>query len=44
MLDYYVNESDEWLVFFYEIVGLFEEEICEGKGELVDVMDILFKK
>ena len=42
--DYYVNESDEWLVFPHEIAGLSEEEIREGKGELADVMDILFKK
>ena len=44
MPDYYVNESDEWLVFPHEIAGLSEEEIREGKGELADVMDILFKK
>jgi len=42
--DYYVNESDEWLVFPHEIAGLSEEEIREGKGELADVMDILFDK
>ena len=42
--DYYVNESDEWLVFPHEIAGLSEEEIREGKGELADVLDILFKK
>jgi len=42
--DYYVNESDEWLVFPHEIAGLSEEEIREGKGELSDVMDILFDK
>ena len=42
--DYYVNESDEWLVFPHEIAGLSEEEIREGKGELADVMDILYKK
>ena len=27
--DYYVNESDEWLVFPHEIAGLSEEEIRE---------------
>lgn len=42
--DYYVNESDEWLVFPHEIAGLSEEEIREGKGELSDVMEILFDK
>jgi hypoxanthine phosphoribosyltransferase len=42
--DYYCNESDEWLVFPHEIAGLSEEEIREGKGELADVIDILFDK
>ena len=42
--DYYVNESDEWLVFPHEIAGLSEEEIRAGKGELAEVMDILFDK
>ena len=41
--DYYINQSDEWLVFPHEIAGLSEEEIREGKSELSDVMDILFK-
>lgn len=40
--DYYVNESDEWLVFPHEINGLSEEEIREGKTELANVMDTLF--
>jgi len=39
--DYYVNESDEWLVFPHEIAGLSKQEIREGKTELADVMDIL---
>ena len=42
--DYYVNESDEWLVFPHEIAGLSEQEIREGKTELTDIMDILFDK
>ncbi len=40
--DYYVNESDEWLVFPHEINGLSEQEIREGKTELANVMDTLF--
>lgn len=40
--DYYVHESDEWLVFPHEIVGLTPEEIVEGKKDLVNVLD-LFK-
>ncbi|MCW8108767.1 phosphoribosyltransferase family protein [Alteromonas ponticola] len=42
--DYYINSSEEWLVFPHEITGLSEEEIREGKTELSSVMDILFKK
>ncbi|WP_414830616.1 phosphoribosyltransferase [Alteromonas sp. H39] len=42
--DYFVNKSDEWLVFPHEIAGLSEEEIRAGKSELADVMDILFDK
>lgn len=42
--DYYVNKSEEWLVFPHEIAGLSEEEIRAGKTELGDVIDILFDK
>ncbi|MBO1254923.1 hypoxanthine phosphoribosyltransferase [Alteromonas sp. 5E99-2] len=42
--DYYVQKSDEWLVFPHELAGLSEEEIREGKKELSGVMDVLFKK
>jgi uncharacterized protein len=42
--DYYINSSDEWLVFPHEITGLTEEEIREGKTELSSVMDIFFNK
>ncbi|QJR79505.1 hypoxanthine phosphoribosyltransferase [Alteromonas pelagimontana] len=41
--DYFVNKSEEWLVFPHEIAGLSEEEIREGKKELTGVMDVLFK-
>jgi hypoxanthine phosphoribosyltransferase len=40
--DYFVNKSDEWLVFPHELSGLTEEEILEGKQELKDIKDILF--
>ncbi|MBT0587261.1 phosphoribosyltransferase [Alteromonas oceanisediminis] len=40
---YYVNESEEWLVFPHELAGLTEAEIREGKQELSGVMDVLFK-
>ncbi len=40
--DYYLYETDEWLVFPHEISGLTEEEIRTGKKDLDKVMDILF--
>lgn len=40
--DYYVNESEEWLVFPHELAGLTEQEIREGKTELSGIMDVLF--
>ena len=42
--DYYVNESDDWLVFPHEIADISEEEVRAGKTELADVMDILYDK
>ena len=42
--DYYVNESDDWLVFPHEIADMSEEEVRAGKTELADVMDILYDK
>lgn len=40
--DYYVNKSDEWLVFPHELSGLTREEICEGKSDLSAITDLLF--
>lgn len=40
--DYYLHESDEWLVFPHEISGLSEDEIAHGKGDLVNILG-LFK-
>jgi hypoxanthine phosphoribosyltransferase len=40
--DYYVNESDEWLVFPHELAGLTEDEIKAGKSELSNILDIIF--
>lgn len=42
--DYFVNQSNEWLVFPHELSGLSDEEIREGKSELSDIMDILLPK
>ena len=39
--DYYVNESDEWLVFPHEISGLTPDEIIAGKTDLKNVMHLL---
>ena len=41
--DYFVRESEEWLVFPHELAGLTEQEIREGKTELSGIMDVLFK-
>lgn len=31
--DYYVHESNEWIVFPHELAGLTKEEISKGKGQ-----------
>lgn len=40
--DYFVNESDEWLVFPHELAGLTKEEIIDGKSELSNILDVIF--
>jgi len=39
--DYYIHESDEWLVFPHEISGLTPDEIIAGKKDLANVLDLL---
>ncbi len=39
--DYYVESSDEWLVFPHELSGLTPDELIEGKQELRDIKDLL---
>jgi len=39
--DYYIHESDEWLVFPHELSGLTIEEIAEGKKDLGNVLHLL---
>jgi|TARA_R100000687_G_scaffold56138_1_gene44904 hypoxanthine phosphoribosyltransferase len=39
--DYFVHESEEWLVFPHEISGLTPDEIINGKTDLANVRDIL---
>lgn len=35
--DYYVHESDEWLVFPHELSGLTPDELSEGKSDLANI-------
>ena len=39
--DYYVTETDEWLVFPHELTGLTPDEIRDGKTDLTEVLDLL---
>ncbi len=39
--DYYIHESDEWLVFPHELSGLTEEELKEGKKDLSNILHLL---
>ena len=39
--DYYLHETDQWIVFPHEIVGLTLDEIAAGKPELQSIMDDL---
>jgi len=36
--DYFVNETDAWLVFPHELVGLTQQEIIENKGALATTL------
>ena len=42
--DYYVHETDEWLVFPHEVAGLTPDEIINGKTDLVNVHNLLLGK
>jgi hypoxanthine phosphoribosyltransferase len=37
--DYYLHETDRWIVFPHELVGLTREEIAAGKPELRSVIE-----
>ena len=39
--DYYLHETDKWIVFPHELAGLTFEEIATGKTELAPILDIL---
>ena len=38
--DYFVHESDEWLVFPHEVSGLTKQEILEGKSDLKNISEL----
>ncbi|MCE9677820.1 hypoxanthine phosphoribosyltransferase [Shewanella sp. AS1] len=38
--DYFIHESEEWLVFPHEVSGLSPEELAEGKGDLKNIKDL----
>jgi hypothetical protein len=39
--DYYIHETDKWIVFPHELVGLTRAEIETGKVELQPILDVL---
>jgi uncharacterized protein len=39
--DFYLHETDRWIVFPHELAGLSFEEIARGKTELAPILDIL---
>ncbi|WP_371372186.1 phosphoribosyltransferase [Thalassotalea aquiviva] len=42
--DYYVHESEEWLVFPHELSGLTPDEIIAGKSDLKNIHDLIVEK
>ena len=42
--DYYLHETDKWLVFPHELEGLSAEEIIKNKPELKDLLDKITPK
>ena len=41
--DYYIHESEEWLVFPHELSGLTREELESGKSDLSNIKELFFK-
>ena len=41
--DYYIHQSDEWLVFPHELCGLNTEEIAQGKTDLKNILDLFWQ-
>ena len=42
--DYFIHETEKWLVFPHELEGLSAEEIMENKPELKDLLDKIIPK
>ncbi len=38
--DYFIHQSDDWLVFPHELHGLSRQEIIEGKSDLKQIVDL----
>jgi hypoxanthine phosphoribosyltransferase len=38
--DYYIHESEEWLVFPHELSGLTPDEIANGKTDLANIQEL----
>lgn len=38
--DYFIHQSEEWLVFPHELAGLEPSEIAGGKTDLADILDL----
>ena len=36
--DYWINETDDWLVFPHELVGLTQQEIMDNKSDVADTL------
>ena len=39
--DFYIHETDQWLVFPHELQGLERSEVALGKPEIADILDSL---
>ena len=42
--DYYLHETDDWIVFPHEIAGLTFAEIANGKTELTAILDVFNRR
>ena len=42
--DYYVHQSEEWLVFPHELSGLTADELKQGKSDISNIIDLFVKE